>query len=393
MAKSMRTAFIRVSTSNNTKQGLVVYSLNDMKRTLENWSTTTDMTYWLIEHKADEDIDLPHFHIVIKMKNPTPKTSFISKFPYSDIQSARNIKSCVQYLVHLNDSTKTSYGWDEIVTNCSDMAKYKVKSASQDEVTLQSILDKIDSGEIREFNQFEMIPINLWAKYKTRIENALTYYRERICMDKNREIQVQFLTGDTGTGKTTFAKDYCEKMGLSYCITSSSNDPMQDYKGEDVLIMDDLRDSDYTFTDLLKTLDNHTHSTVRSRYHNKAFIGRMIIITSYKPLTDWYPNIDEDSRQQLFRRIQSIQEFTKTHIKVYQYDPLAREYKYLATAPNITLMQFEQKKSMAINMLESMGVELSIDVKKKLEDMDETDFIQVDTSDLLGLPFGDDEND
>ena len=40
---------------------------------------------------------------------------------------------------------------------------------------------------------------------------------------------------------------------------------------EDVLILDDLRDSDFKFTDLLKILDNHTKSTVKSRYHNKAF--------------------------------------------------------------------------------------------------------------------------
>ena len=38
-------------------------------------------------------------------------------------------------------------------------------------------MERIDKGEIKEYNQFEMIPIELWAKYKTRIENALIYYR------------------------------------------------------------------------------------------------------------------------------------------------------------------------------------------------------------------------
>ena len=92
-------------------------------------------------------------------------------------------------------------------------------------------MERIDKGEIKEYNQFEMIPIELWAKYKTRIENALIYYRERICMDKNREINVMFLSGDTGTGKTSFAKQYCQSLKKSYCVSSSSNDVMQDYKG------------------------------------------------------------------------------------------------------------------------------------------------------------------
>ena len=100
-----------------------------------------------------------------------------NRFPYGNIESAKNLKATVQYLIHLNDESKVQYKWDDIITNCIDMTPYKVQSNFQQEITIKSIMERIDKGEIKEYNQFEMIPIELWAKYKTRIENALIYYR------------------------------------------------------------------------------------------------------------------------------------------------------------------------------------------------------------------------
>jgi hypothetical protein len=375
MAKSQRTAFIRVTGENMTKSGLYVYEKSSIEEMLKLWADSTTMTYWFIQHPADEEVSKTHYHIVIKFKNPMPFDAIKSKFPYGDIESAKNIKSSVQYLVHFNDKSKVQYSWEDVITNCTDMTPYKVQTDAQQEINIQSIMDKIDKGIIREYNQFTSIPIELWSKHKTRIENALTYYRERVCMDKNREIKVIFFSGDTGTGKTSFAKEYCDKLHKSYCISSSSNDPMQDYKGEDVIILDDLRDSDFKFTDLLKVLDNHTKSTVRSRYHNKAFIGDMIIITSFKPLSDWYFDISRESKEQLYRRIQEQYKFTPDKIYAFKYDNEHHKYIPNGTAPNIIIMKAREKAKMALNMFQAIGIEFSEDDKKRIDTAinDETD--------------------
>lgn len=368
MAKSYRTAFIRVTGVNNTEKGQIVYEKEDIGRILSDWSESTVITYWFIEHMADEEVSTTHYHIVIKFKNPMPFDAIKSKFPYGNIESARNIKATVQYLVHYNDKSKVQYDWADIVTNCVDITPYKIQSSSQQEITIQKIMEEIDKGIIREYNQFISIPIELWSKHKTRIENALTYYRERICMDKNREINVIFLSGETGSGKTTFAKQYCESVKKSFCVSSSSNDPMQDYKGEDVLILDDLRDSDYKFTDLLKILDNHTKSTVKSRYHNKAFIGDTIIITSYKPLTDWYYDVPSESKHQLYRRIKQMHKFTDEKIFAYEYDENKFRYEPAGTAPNVIKMNNREKAKMAMNMFNAMGIEFNPEDKERIED-------------------------
>jgi energy-coupling factor transporter ATP-binding protein EcfA2 len=137
----------------------------------------------------------------------------------------------------------------------------------------------------------------------------------------NRDMRVLFITGETGTGKSTLAKEFCKINKKDYAISSSSNDPLQDYKGQSVLILDDLRDSTLPFQDLIKILDNHTSSSMRSRYNNKVFNGDMIIITSSVSLDKWYNSLESkvpfESLKQLYRRISEYIVLTKDTITTY----------------------------------------------------------------------------
>lgn len=113
------------------------------------------------------------------------------------------------------------------------------------------------------------------------------------------------IEGAEGSGKSTYAISLCVSNKKSYCVSSSSNDALQNYTCEDVLILDDLREDAFKFADLLKLLDNHIMSSVKSRYKNKYFLGDMIIITTKKPLRTWYKDIDDidETKNQLYRRI------------------------------------------------------------------------------------------
>jgi hypothetical protein len=266
-----------------------------------------------------------------------------NRFPFGDIENARNLRSCIQYLIHLNDSEKAQYSWQEVKTNCPDMTPYKTQANSYSKLTLQTILEKINTGGIREYNQYTEIPIEIWSKSRLIITNALTYHREQICMDKHRNVNVTFINGAAGFGKTTFAKKLCEDNSKSYCISLSSNDPLQDYKGEDVLILDDLRDSDFKFTDLLKILDNHTKSIARSRYNNKAFIGNEIIITSFVSLDLLYSSLSDPTRDQLYRRIRFWYKFYLDHIDLYSLDEKTLKYQLIGSAPNLIKIQIDMK--------------------------------------------------
>ena len=173
-------------------------------------------------------------------------------------------------------------------------------------------------------NNFNNISPDLYVKYKKSIDNAFIY-RNMLLTSNNRNIEIIFITGKTGTGKTTYAKDYANNLINLYdyngfCISSSSNDPLQDYKDEDILILDDLRDDAFTFTDLLKILDPYTGSSIKSRYNNKLFIGNLIIITSSSPLTDWYRYNTTEDKKQLYRRIKYYVNVDFDNITYYRFN-------------------------------------------------------------------------
>ena len=109
-------------------------------------------------------------------------------------------------------------------------------------------------------------------------------------------------------------------MGYDFCVSSSSNDPFQDYMGQQAIILDDLRDKAFDFEDLLKLLDNNTASSVKSRFSNKVFNGKMIVITSTVPLAFWYYEYrynHMDTLQQLYRRITSYVVVEEQHVNVF----------------------------------------------------------------------------
>ena len=67
--------------------------------------------------------------------------------------------------------------------------------------------------------------------------------------DPNRDMRVIFIYGTTGSGKTTYAKMLASKMGNgSFYVSSSANDSMQDYAGQETVIFDDLRDTAFDFS-------------------------------------------------------------------------------------------------------------------------------------------------
>lgn len=366
MAKSLRTAFIRISKINNTENGIVEYTYEDIVNIVKEWNKGKRFLYYIKDHNNEEGDENPHFHIVIKFNSPTPFDDIKKVFPYGFIEPAKSIKNCVQYLVHMNDLSKTQYNFDEIITNDKNINKYRYQSAINQLLKLDDYIRKIELGEIREYNLTNEIPIEIFTNYKTKILNALEFYRRKIMTDKDRNIQVMIFSGDTGTYKTTYAKQLAQNQHKSICISSSSNDPMQDYMGEDILVLDDLRDTDFKFHDLLKILDNHTKSTVASRYSNKAFIGDTIIITTSQPISDWYFNEKREDKEQLHRRIPIQMQFTKEKISVFQYNEKAHKYIFVYELPNINKFKPTDTKAFILDTLESMGVVMSDDIRKQV---------------------------
>jgi len=365
MAKSFRNAFIRVTAINNTAKGEVLYTAGDIKLILDVWSRKIKIKYWFIQHDGDLTDSKSHFHILISFKSPVPFINIKRRFPYGKIEAARNKKNCAIYLLHGNDKLKTQYQKDQIITNDPIQLDKLLVGYDPSVLTKDDYLQQIFEGEIREWNQFELIPSEIWVKNKIAFDNAFIYYKQKIFMTKNRKVNVIYIFGETSTGKTTFVKDYCQKLGKSICVSSSSNDPLQDYKGEDVLLLDDLKKNAFSYQDMLKVLDNHTKSSAISRYVNKIFMGDTIFITSISKLYDWYFDESAESKKQLYRRIKELYKFDKDKITRFLYSEKFHRYEEIEHTDNYIKAKFEindPPKSLFSQMdLEYKKVELGVE--------------------------------
>lgn len=330
MPKTYRNAIMRVSQNNiltkdNEALGLkagdtMTYTLEDIINILDEWSKKKKIKYFVIEHNSDPDN--VHFHIMIMFSQDSICTfeTLKNKFPYGDIEGCKyGVKNCVQYLVHMNNPEKHQYSWDAVVTNAPDkLEDFKIPGKAAMNAKLKNILNKILSGEIRQC-ELDKIDFEIYNKYKRQIERAFEYRYLLLVNNPNRKIKVVVLQGPPRVGKSTFCKEYAKKNNKSICFSSSSNDPWQEYAGQDIFVYDDFNYCRNKIEDMLKALDPHNLTTVSARYRNKLFIGDTIFICTNSDIVDWYSWASDEHRNALFSRIACVLDFKDSVDGVARY--------------------------------------------------------------------------
>lgn len=331
MSRKYRNAAVRISQINvikidNLKLGYkigdtVCYSLDDIKKKLDDWTKTKDIKYFIIEH--NEDKENIHYHIVIMFpeNSSCDFKTLKNKFPYGHISGCGNsVKGKVQYLIHMNDPEKAQYSWDDVITNAPDKLELfkKPNGTTSDKEKLQVILDEIIKGNIKAY-EIDKIDYNLYIKYNRKIQTAFDYVQNLKIIDPKRDIQVFVCQGPSRSGKSTFCKQYAEKTNKSICFSSSSNDPWQDYKGQDIFVYDDFNHKCTKIEDLMKALDPHNSTSASARYRNKLFVGDTIIICTNIPILDWYEFHTPVHRRALFKRISCVLDFEECINGITEY--------------------------------------------------------------------------
>ncbi len=295
----------------------------DIQQTCMAYKTIKQWAYIL----HDKDDTRPHYHIYLNFHPTSANTSDVArwfKLAYTDdkgiehsgeqfIEKVKGRKTDVLlYLIHGNDSQKFKhqYSPNEVVSNFD----------FESEIATSKIIGDFENYSYAQMLAYiNSLPVSEKARAFTQLEKLWKIQCQSMTLKTDRKLEVVFICGKGGTGKTYYAKKLLTSLGYDFCISSSSNDPFQDYLGQRAIILDDLRDRSFELDDLLKMLDNNTMSSVRSRFNNKVFNGSMIVITTPVPLKYWYKSIttDFDTLDQLYRRISVYVEVTKETILVY----------------------------------------------------------------------------
>lgn len=198
------------------------------------------------------------------------------------------------------------------------------------------LIELIQSGVIREYNYTDYISAAEYDRFKASIDNAFSYRKDAL-MHQDRNMTCIYIFGESSCGKTTYGKMLASEKGYSCYVSSGSNDPLDGYRGEDCLILDDVRPENFNISDFLKLLDNNTQSTVKSRYKNKLLECQLLIITTSKSMPVFFRELvgyNTEQIKQFERRCELYVEMTENTMKTYLYQQKSGKYQYVDTYAN-----------------------------------------------------------
>lgn len=248
--------------------------------------------------------------------------------------------NCLAYLVHAKDESKYQYHPEEVITllgedytslyhrNMKTWVKGRAtKKAKETNLSIDWLIEKILAGEVTKSNiMLTDDYYTIYGQHKRKINEALDTAGERKSFQAIEDIDsgkfkktIIFLQGESGQGKTKLSKsiiNISQRIAFNNgypwdsCSTASTN-AFDEYNGQDVLFLDDMRGDSLTVSDWLKLLDPYTISPISARYHNKMGAAKLIIITSTKAPLEFFSlakgNFGEDLGQ-FVRRIDLLAE-------------------------------------------------------------------------------------
>lgn len=341
---------------------------DDIEVIISRIKTLTNVKSWaIITHDKDllpnGQLKPPHFHCVLTFSNAVTIKSIADRIGV-EMQYVEKIrtttKSARLYLIHRNDPEKYQYPPEDVRASFDYVSYVDDCPVRQKR---ENIAERIEKGEIKQYNLYKFITIDEYSR-NYRYYQRCFEYRQNKLRGLDRNMECIFITGASGTGKTTYAKIIAAQKGYACYISSGGKNPLDDYQGQECIILDDTRSSTWNLTDFLKLTDNHTDSLVGCRYYNKSIAEcKLLIVTSVKSLDEFYENAtkeDNEPKIQLFRRFKMVLEMTPESMIIYYYDERERRHVRVGKTVNPISILFEPRtaKKFAEEFVKMMGLEI-----------------------------------
>ena len=146
-----------------------------------------------------------------------------------------------------------------------------------------------------------------------KIERVRSMYRDAEFANKWRDLEVTYIFGDTGTGKTRSVMD---KFGYAACYrVTDYHHPFDTYDGQDVIIFEEFRGG-IKHGDMLNYLDGYPLLLPCRYFNRQACYTKVFIITNIPP-EEQYVRVDKESREAFYRRIHKIVHHDGERVREY----------------------------------------------------------------------------
>lgn len=272
----------------------------------------------------------PHIHLCLRFNAPQHLDCIAKWFGISEnfIEKIKGKwENALLYLTHYNAPEKYQYSINEVVANF-DVQEVINNDASRKHIDM--IIERILNGDITEYNKTFKINPMLLVKFNHQVETAFKVRAEILAAtSKERKTECIYIYGDSELGKSTLARKIADSRELAYFLSSGSNDIMFGYLQEPCVILDELRPECMPLSDLLKMLDNHFASSVKSRYRNLYLNCELIIITTTLSIEQFFADTRKDVSEsivQFKRRCGTYIEVKPDRLYISRWDSKKRTY-------------------------------------------------------------------
>ena len=315
-------------------------------------SESEDLKIALIIH--DKDISYgtklvePHIHGYIEFSNKKDlnvlalNLGILPQYIESSGRGKYGKVNSKAYLIHDKDKDKYQYPDRDVETfvtldyeafinqNKEDFENYSAtRKREKSEESLDLVLAKVQLGELTYNDVMEDDNLAfLFGNNQQKFRERFNFYGERQAFLRLKSLElgeyqltVLYIQGESEVGKSTLSREIAlqvqsklNEIGLRGDIYSASSaNPFDDYYGEEILVLDDLRENNMSPSDWLKLFDPLNSARMSARYQNKRVVPRLIIMPVYKSPKLFFGEIKEEDLNQFLRRINFLLDVTYKH--------------------------------------------------------------------------------
>ena len=293
-------------------------------RIKEELAGLKSLLYWCMSDEIGEN-GTYHTHVYIALTNGVRFNTLKKKFPPAHFELAHGTSQQNRDYVRkegkwLKDKKKET-NLPETFEEQGEMPIER-KGARND---LADLYDQIRSGktnaEILESNPEFMLLID-------KIERARQTIREDQYKDTFRKLEVTYIFGPTGTGKT---RSVMEQYGYESVFRVTDYDhPFDSYKGQDIIIFEEFRSS-LKIQDMLNYLDGYPLE-LPCRYANKVACYTQVYIITNIDLAEQYTSVQNEhpeTWQAFLRRIKIVKIYSKKSMAPNEFDLANLQHQFI----------------------------------------------------------------
>lgn len=278
----------------------------DHERIKEQLGTFKSCVYWCLSDEIGEN-GTYHTHIFMACSDAVRFSTIKKKFERAHFEMAKGTsKENRDYIFKEGKWEKDKKKETNLPETHEEFGDMPVERQGQRN-DLIDLYDMIKQG----LSNFDIIEENpAYMMHIDKIERARQIVKEEKFKNVYRDLEVTYIWGDTGTGKTRSVMDQYGYENV-YRITDYTH-PFDSYKGQDVVIFEEFRSS-LKIQEMLNYLDRYPLE-LPCRYLNKIACYTKVYIISNIPLTCQYDYIQQqypETWEAFCRRIYNIKHFTR----------------------------------------------------------------------------------